>query len=56
MPTWKNLRWKLRIEIGNNQVGKFSMELQRIIEVGKLARKLEIHVVGKGSWKNEKLN
>ena len=38
------------------EVGKFSMELQRIIEVGKLALKLEIYVVGKGSWKNEKLN
>jgi len=54
--------WKVWHEISQNEVEKFWSNLERFNEVGKLPLKLKIYIdtrkgslVGKGSWKTEKL-
>ena len=39
--SWKVLSWNVRHEIGNNEVGKFGMNLLSTTEVGKELMKLE---------------
>ena len=55
MRSWRDLRWKVRNEIGNNEVGKLRpklesktifrqqlLKLERTIEVGKVNKSLKI--------------